>query len=113
MANVGVKTVANALLSLEGFSSERAMRGFDAYQVPCSIDYPLSAPVSEELRDLDYVEAWLAKLLEEARFLARFDLGDMVEHLESWCPDYRGLLINLYEPIRDLGCSHGVSAREP
>lgn len=47
MANVGVKTVTNALLSLEGFSSERAMRGFGAHQVPCSIDYPLSAPVSE------------------------------------------------------------------
>ena len=74
---------------------------FGAHQVPCSIDYPLSAPVSEELRGLDYVEAWLAQLLEEARFLARFDLDDMVEHLESWCPDYRGLLINLYEPIRD------------
>lgn len=86
---------------------------FGAHQVPCSIDYPLSAPVSEELRGLDYVEAWLAQLLEEARFLVRFDLDDMVEHLESWCPDYRGLLINLYEPIRDLGRSHGVSAREP
>ena len=86
---------------------------FGAHQVPCSIDYPLSAPVSEELRGLDYVEAWLAQLLEEARILARFDLDDMVEHLESWCPDYRGLLINLYEPIRDLGRSHGISAREP
>lgn len=101
MANVGVKTVTNALLSLDGFSSERAMRGFAAHQVPCIIDYPLGAPVSEKLRGLDYVEAWLAQPLEEARFLARFDLGDMVEHLESWCSDYRGLLINLYEPIRD------------
>ena len=55
----------------------------------------------EPLPGLDYVEVWLVQLLEEARFLARFDLDDMVEHLESWCPDYRGLLINLYEPIRD------------
>lgn len=47
MANVGVKTVTNALLSLDGFSSERVMRGFAAHQVPCNIDYPLSAPVSE------------------------------------------------------------------
>ena len=30
MANVGVKIVTNALLSLDGFGSERAMRGFAA-----------------------------------------------------------------------------------
>ena len=39
----------------------------------CSIDYPLSKPVSEQLKGLDFVEAWLAQLLEEAQFLAQFD----------------------------------------
>lgn len=73
---------------------------FAAHEVPCEIDYPLSAPVPESLKGLDYVEAWLDQLLVEARFLARFDVGEMEAYLQSWCPDYRGLLINLYDPIR-------------
>lgn len=26
---------------------------------------------------------------------------DMVDNLRGWCPDYQGLLINLYEPVRE------------
>lgn len=74
---------------------------FAAHEVPASIDYPLSKPLSEQLKGLDYVEAWLTQLLEEAQFLARFDVGEMTVHLEAWCPDYRGLLINLYDPINE------------
>lgn len=74
---------------------------FAAHEVPCSIDYPLSIPVSERLKGLDYIEAWLAQLLDEARFIAQFDTDEMVDHLARWCPDYRGLLINLYDPIHD------------
>jgi len=74
---------------------------FAAHEVPATIDYPLSAPVPEDLRGLDYVEAWLGQLLEEARFLARFDTDEIVTYLTAWCPDVCGLLINLYEPIRD------------
>ena len=74
---------------------------FAAHEVPASIDYPLSKPLSEQLKGLDYVEAWLVQLLEEARFLAHFDVGEMTAYLEAWCPDYRGLLINLYDPINE------------
>ena len=74
---------------------------FAAHEVPASIDYPLSKPISEQLKGLDYVEAWLTQLLEEAQFLARFDVGEMTAYLEAWCPDYRGLLINLYDPINE------------
>lgn len=73
---------------------------FAAHEVPCEIDYPLSAPVSESLKGLDYVQAWLGQLLREARFLARFNAAEMETYLQSWCPDFRGLLINLYDPIR-------------
>ncbi|MDO4538713.1 MAG: DUF6179 domain-containing protein, partial [Coriobacteriales bacterium] len=72
---------------------------FAAHEIPVSIDYPLSKPIPEHLKGLDYVEAWLVQLLAEARFLAQFKLSEMVSYLESWCPDYRGLLINLYDPI--------------
>lgn len=74
---------------------------FAAHEVPASIDYPLAVPVSEELQGLDYLDAWLGQLLEEARFLARFSTQDMVDYLRGWCPDYQGLLINLYEPVRE------------
>ena len=74
---------------------------FAAHEIPCNIDYPLSKPVDERLKGLDYVEAWLAQLLVEARFLARFGVEDMEAYLGGWCPDYRGLLINLYDPIRE------------
>jgi len=74
---------------------------FAAHEVPASIDYPLSKPLSEQLKGLDYVEAWLTQLLEEAQFLARFDVGEMTAYLDAWCPDYRGLLINLYDPINE------------
>ena len=74
---------------------------FAAHEVPASIDYPLSKPLSEQLKGLDYVEAWLTQLLEEAQFLARFDVGEMAACLDAWCPDYRGLLINLYDPIHE------------
>lgn len=74
---------------------------FAAHEVPCSIDYPLSKPVSERLKGLDYVEAWLDQLLCEAQFLAQFDTDEMIAYLDAWCPDHRGLLVNLYDPIYD------------
>ena len=74
---------------------------FAAHEVPASIDYPLSKPLSEQLKGLDYVEAWLTQLLEEAQFLACFNVDEMTAYLDAWCPDYRGLLINLYGPINE------------
>lgn len=74
---------------------------FAAHEVPASIDYPLSQPVSEHLKGIGYVEAWLTQLLEEAQFLMQFDTDEMTAYLDAWCPDYCGLLINLYDPIRE------------
>ena len=82
---------------------------FAAHEVPCSIDYPLSEPVPEQLLGLDYVEAWLARLRAEARFLALFDTNDMVACLDAWCPDYCGLLINLYDPIHEAWCGGRIA----
>ena len=84
---------------------------FAAHEVPANIDYPLSKPVSEEFKGLDYVEAWLTQLLAEAQFLARFDTVEMVTYLESWCPDYCGLLINLYDPINAAWCAGEIAVR--
>ena len=72
---------------------------FGAHEVPASIDYPLARPVDEDLQGLDYLDAWLGQLLSEARFLACFDLEETRAVLMGWCPDYRGLLVNLCEPV--------------
>ena len=84
---------------------------FAAHEVPCSIDYPLSRPVSEQLKGLDYVESWLTQLLAEAQFLAQFDVDEVTANLDAWCPDYRGLLVNLYDPIRQAWSEGKISPR--
>lgn len=84
---------------------------FAAYEVPVNIDYPLSRPVTENLKGLDYVETWLQQLLIESEFLTKFDIDEMVAYLDSWCPDYRGLHINLYEPIREAWRAGAIHAR--
>ena len=70
---------------------------FAAHEVPCDIDYQLSAPVDPQLMGLDYIEAWLAQLLMETRWIAQFDAGSCVAVLERTCPDYKGLHVNLYD----------------
>ena len=76
-------------------------RNYDAYfaahEVPCSIDYPLSMPVSPDLLGIDYVQAYLEQLLRETRWIAQFEPQSCIEVLERACPDYRGLHVNLYE----------------
>jgi hypothetical protein len=46
---------------------------------------------------MDYIEAWLAQLLAETRWIAQFDAKSCVAVLEQVCPDYRGLHVNLYD----------------
>ena len=75
---------------------------FAAHEVPCSIDYQLSEPTDPHLRGIDYIEAWLAQLLEETRWITQFSVKSCIRVLEATCPDYRGLHVNLY----DLLLSH-------
>jgi len=88
----------DTLLSIEQFPN-RYDTFFAAHEIPCSIDYPLSIPISDSIQGLDYVEAWLIQFIAEAQFLTQFNVDEMTAYLDLWCPDYRGLLINLYEPI--------------
>lgn len=70
---------------------------FAAHEVPCDIDYQLSKPVGPQLMGLDYIEAWLARLLVETRWIAQFDVENCIVVLERACPDYKGLHVNLYD----------------
>lgn len=86
----------DTLASLSGLKRTYDTR-FAAHEVPCDIDYQLSEPVDPRLMGMDYIEAWLAQLLAETRWIAQFDTESCVAMLEQVCPDYRGLHVNLYD----------------
>jgi hypothetical protein len=72
---------------------------FFAHEIPCSIDYQLSNPVSEELQGIDFINEYLKRLLFENNFCNNFDKEKITKVLKSYCEDYEGLLINIFEPV--------------
>ena len=70
-----------------------------AHDIPADIDYQLCHPVSEKLLGIEYVNDYLQRLLVENRFIACFDIKKVKLLLNCYCRDYRGLLINLYDPV--------------
>lgn len=92
------RSLLDTLNSLKYFPARYDLRFF-AQEIPCDMDYQLSQPVPELLRGVDYVNEWLRRLCLEQNFLCRFEPALVRAVLERSCPDYRGLLINLYEPI--------------
>ena len=91
--NVALRDTLTSLGELKRLYDTR----LSAHEVPCNIDYPLSEPVDPRLMGLDYIEAWLAQLLMETRWIAQFDVSSCIAVLERSCPDYRGLHVNLYD----------------
>ena len=80
-------------------------RGFRCYDTrffpqrfDCDIDYQLSQSVSESLLGINYVNQYLARLAAENSLLTRLPQGEVRAVLERSCPDWRGLLVNLYAP---------------
>lgn len=84
-----------------------------AREFPCDIDYQLCLPVSETLAGVDYVGEYLRHLLAENRFLGRFAPMDCARVLGEVCPDYRNLLVNLYEPAASSALGLVLTGGEP
>ena len=81
-------------------------RSFDLYDpvlsahvVPCDIDYQLALPVPDSLLGIDYVHEYLRRLSIENSLLVRCEPGTLTSLLDSWMPDWRDLVANLYEPV--------------
>ena len=72
---------------------------FFAHEIPCSIDYQLSNAVSEDLQGIDFINEYLTRLLFENKFCNNFEKEKIIEVLKSYCRDYKGLLINIFEPV--------------
>ena len=92
------RSLSDTLRSIGGFWKRYDARFF-AQNVPCDIDYQLSQPVSELLQGVDYLNEWLRRLCLEQKFLSHFDPALARAIVARSCPDYRRLLINLFEPV--------------
>ena len=79
---------------------------FFAHEIPGNIDYQLNQPVPETLLGIAYVEEYLHRLLIENKFCRSFNTEIMISLLENSCPEYRELLVNIYEPVavNAIGC---------
>ena len=84
-----------------------------AHQIPCDIDYQLAIPVPESRRGVDYVNAYLTRLAVENQFLNRFSGAAEKVLLKCWCPGYRELLVNLFEPVFAVALGLVLLGREP
>jgi len=72
---------------------------FFAHKIDCSIDYQLSNAISEKLQGIEYINEYLKALLIENEFCICFDKDNIIYILNSYCSDYKELLINIFEPI--------------
>ncbi|QHI73573.1 DUF6179 domain-containing protein [Aminipila terrae] len=80
---------------------------FFAHEIPCDIDYQLCIPLSDHVMGVEYINEYLFRLLMENRFCKHFKKEIMVQLLQCYCPDYRELLINVFEPVamNAMGCA--------
>ena len=92
------QSMLDTLASIGTFWKKYDCRYF-AHEIPCDIDYQLALPVPEALCGVDYVNHYLDQLLAENDFLRHFSAEALIPVLNRHCPDYRGLLINLFEPV--------------
>lgn len=89
----------NSTLKSIGIFWKRHDYNFFAHDIPCDIDYQLCHAVPTTFLGIDYINQWLLNITIENEFLLRFHSDLCIKLLESYCKDYKGLLINLYEPI--------------
>jgi hypothetical protein len=102
-------TASLGLPAIENASLRDTMRGirlffrrydlhFFAHQIPAVLDYQLSRAVPDSFLGIEYIVEYLRRLIIENDFLRRFAPDQVAGLLRSFCPDYRSLPVNLFEP---------------
>lgn len=71
---------------------------FAAHEIPCSIDYPLLRPISEQLTGINYITEYIERTKTENDFLNCFDADILTRLYKSSIPDCEETLFNLCEP---------------
>jgi len=94
---VGSRSYRDTLAGLGEFFRCYDCRFF-AHEIPGNIDYQLNQPVAETM-GIAYVEEYLHRLLIENKFCRSFQTKTVISLLECSCPEYRELLVNIYEPV--------------
>lgn len=97
------RSYRDTLTGLRSFFKRYDHRFF-AHAIPCDIDYQLCLPVDAGAQGVAYINDYLRRLIVENRFLRRFEPDRAARVLARSCPDYRSLLVNLYEPV----CTNAV-----
>ena len=92
------KSLNDTLKSIGDFFRDYDYHYF-SHQIPCEIDYQISEPVSETLYGIEYISEYLRRLIIENNLIRHFQKEKIIGLLNCYCQDYKGLLINLYEPI--------------
>ena len=72
--------------------------GLFAHWLPGGLDYQLAIPVSDTIQGVDYAIRYLEHLFSENRFLSAYQPDTLIPILNQYCPDYKGLVVNLFEP---------------
>ena len=72
---------------------------FFAHQIPCDIDYQLCHPVPERSQGIVYINEYLRRIIVENSILYLYSRDLTIQLLKRYCSDYKGLLINLCEPV--------------
>jgi hypothetical protein len=72
---------------------------FFAHQIPAVIDYQLCRTVPDHYLGIEYVVEYLRRLIMENDFLRHFEPEQVARLLMGWCPHYRDLPVNLFEPV--------------
>lgn len=88
----------DTLESLRDFTKNYDYR-YAAHEIPCDIDYPLCHAVPDSYQGASYVVEYLETLRCENVFMQQFDHAKCRRLLKTIHPDYRVLILNLYEPI--------------
>ncbi len=96
--NIGNISYNDTLNEIDKFFNKYDYRFF-AHKIDCSIDYQLSNPISEKLQGIEYINEYLKALLIENEFCICFAKDSISYILNSYCSDYKELLINIFEPI--------------
>lgn len=95
LKSVALKDTLNAI---DAFIKSYDYRYFAA-KAECDIDYPLCNPVPEGYQGIDFINEYLKRLILENAFMAHFDLERVKALMKAVSPDYRLLVINLFEQV--------------
>lgn len=92
------QSLQETMASIADFWKQYDLRYFAA-EIPCDIDYQLACPVPEATHGVDYILEYLRRIAVESDFLGRFSRERLAAFLSRQLPDYRELILNLYEPV--------------